>query len=260
MSREAPPPPDPTVWQAQYLRLIAFPVQPAFDYSRGWWRDLTGADPQTSTEKRQRQEREDSGPYAGIELSLAVDLLRVQWTAALALDLANPPSGVPSIGPFLARRDWFRDLMAPWLNALDRPIKRLAFAGALVTPVDDRRSAYERLNQYLRWVDIDPGSSDFLYRINRPRPSNSGVTGLTINRLTTWGAMVFTLQRGVLIMGDPAIHHHDRGPELFATLAELDINTSADRQEGLPRERLGQIFTELTDVALDIASHGDSRP
>src|SRR5262249_30103670 len=125
-------------------------------------------------------------------LSLAVDLFRVQWTASLVVDAANPPDNIPVIGQFLEKREWFRDLMVRWLREMERPIKRLAFAGALVVPVDSRRIAYERLNEYLRCVDLDPASTDFLYRINRAAPSSAVVAGLLINRLSTWGALLYT--------------------------------------------------------------------
>lgn len=79
-----------------------------------------------------------------------MDLSRVPWSASLVVDLTDPPEGIPAIGPFLERREWFRDLMVRWLNATGRPIKRSAFAGALVARVDSRFAAYERLNQHLR--------------------------------------------------------------------------------------------------------------
>ena len=259
MSANAPLPPGPEFWQTQYLRLIAFTIEPAFEHSRNWWRDLTGLEPQTSTEKRPRQEREDSGPYDGAELSLAVDLLRVQWTAAMALDATNPPSAVPVIGPFLEKREWFRDLMGRWLGGLDRPIRRLALAGTLLVGVDNRRAAYERLNQYLRCVDLDPDSTDFLYRINRARPSNLGISGLVVNRLTTWAALVNTFHRQMFMPADPEMVQR-ASESSSSVMLELDINTSGDRREALPQDRLGEILAELADAALDVASRGDACP
>ncbi len=259
MSANAPPPPGPEVWQAQYLRLIAFPTEPAFDHSRGWWRDLTGAEPQSSTERRLKLEREDSGPHAGVELSLAVDPLRVQWTAALPVDIANPPEGIPVIGPFLERRDWFRDLMMHWLDVMGRPIKRLALAGILIIPVDNRGAAYERLNQYLRWVEIDPNSRDFLYRINRALPNSRVVGDVAINRLMTWAAVVQIYLRQVIMPGNLDATQFVRG-ESLGVLLDLDINTTAERQTPLPQDRLGPLFAELIDEARDIARDGDTRP
>jgi hypothetical protein len=149
--------------------------------------------------------------------------------------------------------------MVRWLEGLDRPIKRLAFAGVLVQPAQDRRSAYERLNQYLQWVEIDPDSSDFLYRINRPRQSRSGVAGLTINRLATWGAMTFTRHRQIMLAGSPYTQQQTRS-ESHACMLEFDVNTSGERQDPLPREQLGSVFGELVDLTLGIAREGDPRP
>jgi hypothetical protein len=256
VSANAYAPPNPQDWLALYLRLIAFPVEPAYEHSRDWWRGLTGTDPQTSTEKRHRQEREDSGPYNGVELSLAVDLLRVQWTASALMEPSGlPVAGPQSIGPFLARREWFRDLMIGWLDQAKRPIKRLAFVGVLIQPAADHRVAYERLNQYLRHVDLDPDSFDFIYRINRPLP---GVNGLYINRLSTWNSLVFT--RYQLVMAGRTEVQQKAGEEIHTISVEFDVNTPAARQEQIAPELLGPLCRELANVALKIASEGDSRP
>ncbi len=258
MSASAAPPPGPEVWAAQYLRLIAFPAQPAFEDSREWWRGLTGIDPESSTEKRQRQEREDSGPYGGVSLSLAVDLIRIQWTASIVVDISNPPEGIPVIGNFLEKREWFRDLMARWLREMARPIKRLAFAGTLVAPVDSRRSAYERLDQYLRHVDVDPDCTDFLYRVNRPLPSSSQVSGLVVNRLATWGALMTLQYQQPIVSGRIEAPQIGR-TEAHGVMLDFDINSTGERQEALPQERLPALFSELTDLILAIARDGDRR-
>jgi hypothetical protein len=259
MSANAAPPPGPEGWQAQYLRLIAFPIQPAFERSREWWRELTGNDPQTSTEKRQRLEREDSGSSNGINLSLAVDLVRVQWTASVAVDPENLPEGIPAIGNFLERRDWFRDLMEQWLAGMGQPVKRLSFAASIVLPTESRQDAYGLLDRYLRCVDVDPNSTDFLYRVNRALPFSTVVDGLVINRLVAWAALLVMHYRQ--IMTGHALQAPERVRQgLHGVLLELDVNTAAERHDAIPQDRLAPLFAELTDLARDLARDGDRRP
>jgi hypothetical protein len=74
--------------------------------------------------------------------------------------------------------------MDQWLQHCP-PINRLAFTGSLLQPVDNHPAGYEILNRYMRWVEIDPQSSEFLYRINR-RANSTAVQGLDLNRLSTW--------------------------------------------------------------------------
>ena len=237
--------------------LIAFPAEPAFESSRDWWRALTGADPERSVEKRQRLEREDSGLFEGLELKLSIDLLRVQWTASVRLVAEDPPEAFPTIGPFLERLVWFRDLMHQWLLTCP-PLKRLALAGPLNQPVASHRDGYARLDQYLRPVDLDPDSRDFIYRINRRRLSNAGIAGLEINRLATWVVGKMAVAMHAEILGGPSARMQHA--EYYACVVELDINTSEEYEGLLPNARLPAVLNELSDFALEIATNGDRRP
>jgi hypothetical protein len=73
-------------WRAQNLRLIAFPVQPQYGVAQNWWHELTGASPENILDRPQKHEREESGTFQGYTLSLAIDLLRIQWTATPRMD------------------------------------------------------------------------------------------------------------------------------------------------------------------------------
>src|SRR5438094_560296 len=103
MSERAEAPPGPEVWRAQNLRLIAFPREPQFAARQDWWRGLTGAEPESVIERRQKQEKEESGIFQDATLTLSIDLLRVQWTAAPRLDAENINLGEqpPVLGPFM---------------------------------------------------------------------------------------------------------------------------------------------------------------
>src|SRR5262245_48758605 len=80
MSRNAGPPPDASKWQAQYLRLIAFPITSQLSDQRAWWRELTGSDPDVSVRKKTGVEQ--SGQYGGAQLVVNIDPIRIQWTTA----------------------------------------------------------------------------------------------------------------------------------------------------------------------------------
>jgi hypothetical protein len=263
MSATAPMPPDPAIWHAQYLRLIAFPTEPQDAVEQHWWQDITGLEVESSLLKR--HERRYVGNFQGTSLELNIDLLRVQWTASPYIDEENAPEQLPTLGSFLERREWFQALMIRWLQRCP-PIKRLAFAGALFQPVADHQSAYQRLNQYLRKIEIDPDTRDFLYRINRRTASLIGIPNLFINRLTTWTAGRYTVEISARLanpLASPLIV--ERGQpvarrEQYACLLELDINTVPEFPgDVLPQDRLPQIFAELVEIGEEIATHGDTR-
>jgi hypothetical protein len=259
MSRDAPTPPDPAVWQAQYLRLISFPVEPQNSVQQNWWHDLTGADRERRVEKK--REVEEEGTFDGLSLSLSIDLLRLQWTVAPRLSAENLPDELPVLGQFLQRKDWFSNLMRRWL-ASSPPVSRLAFAGVLLQPVESPEAGNAMLDRYLRWVDIDPQCTDFLYRVNRHVRSRTDVPGLHVNRLMTWSVGRFTafIREQLLGPAGQEAAQQIAKAEKYACVLELDINTAPGPADLVLRhEALPHILDELVELGVDIATKGDIR-
>ena len=247
--------PDATEWHAQYLRAIAFTVDSHVSDDQNWWRDVTGSDPETST--RKPQSRVDSGVVEGSSLVLEVNPLRVQWTLSPHLDPENLPTSFPTLGPVHQRRGPFTELVSRWLQ--DAPaIKRLAFAGNLLQFAHTREECYKRLDQYLSHTDVDPSTSDFMYRVNRRRASGTGIPELDVNRLCTWACV--TLSFGMHVQSLPSGDSRDVsiGEDQHACTLELDINTVPDSAGAeLPQDRLTDILVELAEYGLEIAEIGD---
>jgi hypothetical protein len=256
MSSEGTTLPDPREWRAQYLRMIAFPVQWHLGAEQSWWSMLTGGQPETSVRKPQK--REDSGPFEDVALSLEIDPFRVQWTVTSRINTENLPEGFPTLGSVFDRRDWFVQLMERWL-AQCPPIKRLAFASNLLQLVDTKDEAYRRLNRYLHGVEVDTDTSDFTYRVNRQRDSHTGIAGLRINRLCTWAAAKLSFGvRATSVSGET--RNVPIQDEQNACLLDLDINTIPDFPgEALPHDSLNRIFAELVGIGLHAAEQGDRR-
>ncbi len=257
MSANAPLPPPPETWLVESLRLTAFPVAPAFEQSHDWWQGVANGQPETSSEKRQKQQREDSGPFGGAELALAVDLLRAQWSAGPIVNPEELPEGIPNIGPFVERRTWFRDLMGGWLGECNLEIKRLALGVVLIQPVFDRRTTYERLNQYLRRVDLNLDCTEFLLRFNRLQPTRTHVAGLNINTLTTWSGLKVSIAQFAVALGNPGITQAAMGVPMHACRLEFDINTDGEYPGPLPQAELQNLWGEFADLALEVATRGD---
>jgi hypothetical protein len=225
---------------------------------QNWWQELTGAEPENVLEKRQKQEREESGVFQGAVLSLSFDLLRIQWAVSPRLDVENLPGGQlpPCLGSFIERQAWFRALMERWLPHCPA-VHRLAFTASLLQPVPDQPAGYRMLDRYLRWVEIDPQSSEFLYRINR-RANSAIVQGMGINRLSTWLVAKFAVLMRIVEGGHP--EQQIEPTETFACAMELDINTAPEFRGPLPHADLPRIFAELVAAAVEIATRGDTRP
>jgi hypothetical protein len=234
--------------------LIAFPVEPQYAVDQNWWRELTGVEKESSTQKK--HERNDEGIFDGSAFSLSVDVLRVQWTAAARLDLENLPDAPPLLGSFLERKAWFSGLMGRWLATCPK-IRRLAFVAFLIQPVETREEGYRLLDRYLRSVEVDPRSSDLLYRINW-RTRATTVPDLEINRLCTWSVPRYTLQ--MVAQAGAGLPQSVQGGVLGCGV-EMDINTVPEPPERiLPHETLPQLFEELVSLGTEIATKGDVRP
>jgi len=249
--------PDRMEWCARHLRMIAFPVEPQLTAEQNWWAELTGSQPEATLRKPQK--REDSGTFQGVALTVEVDPFRVKWTVAPRIDADNFPDEFPTLGRAFERRDWLIDVMGRWLTDCP-PIKRLAFAANLLQFVDSREEAYSRLNKYLLSVEVDPDSSDFMYRVNRRRESQTGIEGLRINRLCTWAAAKLSFGLYAVSQGTGESQNVSIKEDQNACVLELDVNTVPDFPgPQLPKDTLLQIYTELVDVGLETAELGDCR-
>jgi hypothetical protein len=145
--------------------------------------------------------------------------------------------------------------MEQWLQSAP-PLKRLAFGTILLEAVENHRAASERLDSYLPFVQLDPNSSDFHFKINRPRPSQCGIERLTINRLMTWS--LFRWQIGVTLSQGAAGERRDLVPASgLSCRLELDISSSSDFEGPIPRDNLTRLWRELVQLAKEIAAEGD---
>jgi hypothetical protein len=246
--------PDLNKWLTLNLQLIVFPHDPAAALQENWWERLTH-EPTYET-RRKRTERIDVGQYNDLHLTVTADLQKIAWSIDAQVRADDPPESLPSIGPYPAVRDRFMEMMTPWLNEGCPEIKRIGFAGTLAQPVSDHEAAYRRLDEYLVAVQVDPGSTDFNYRVNRQKPSDLNIPGLFLNRLSTWSAL--KMQTSFQAVTQPDIPPSTvLRNDYYVCMLQFDINTPADRMEPLPREMLSDSFRELVNKATEIAEQGD---
>lgn len=194
----------------------------------------------------------------GKKLVLITNPARIDWLLNALPSQDQKAESLPTLGSFPKILDMFFQLMLRWFDLETCPsVQRLAFGATLLQPTKDLQSGYQQISSYLSHVRLEPeGFSDFLYQINRPRDSISGIKGLRINRLSKW--FVEMWQLGGLSIGSasivtPIVY----SPTHFACRLDLDINTTQDFQGELTREQLPKIFRELVELGKEIAREGD---
>jgi hypothetical protein len=241
-------------WQAMNLQLIVFPTNPAAALQREWWEGLTHRAPDES--RRRPIERIETGTHNDFNLVATTDIQKISWAINVEIRADSVLDALPVIGDYPTIRDQFRDMMVPWLAERCPQVKRVGFAGTLVQPLADHEASYRRLDAYLATVQVDPKSTDFNYRVNRPKATDLDIPGLIVNRLSTWSALKMqTSLQPVIPTGPTQLTAIQR--EYYACMIQFDVNTSADREESLNPELLPDLFRELVGKATEIAEQGD---
>ena len=240
-------------WQTESLRLSAFVVEPLDSGSRNLWEPLMGAEPEAVHRMPRDRKTKEEGSFLDGFLSVEASDTRIDWR--FGQDPKNPIKELPVVGSYAGLQTEFRELMKDWFVHCP-PVQRLAYGAVLLVPVKDVYEGNERLNELLPTVEIEPTTSDFMYRINRRRPACS-VEGLAINRLSTWSVLsivgirlnVPLLDQGV----SPVAYTGDRS----VCRLELDINTAPEFRGQIDHSVASEVFCELVDLGNEIASRGD---
>jgi len=239
-------------------RVTAFPVEPVNTATLSWWSDLVGHPPESVTSRPKTGQRQEMGELGGHELTLNVEPERIDWVLAPATTAEEGTvDALPVAGPFPDVSRLFLELIVQWMPRCPK-ITRLAFGALLLLPVEDRRAGYVEIANYLPGLvaALDPErSSDFFFQINRPRASTTGVTGLTINRLTKWS--VTLRKRFTVSLSKSQVTTAGYTDERSACRLEFDINTAPNYPDPLPHDTLPVILKELFGLGEEIAANGD---
>ena len=238
------------LWQAASLRLTVFPVPESEHSVQSWWTELLDGPPEQIVTKPRSGETRLQGTTDNLLLQLRAEPMRITLQCS-AKPPSLPPVGEHTLGPYTEARGEFSTLVSEGVSLGTFPdIERLAFGAVLCQPASTLQSGYRTLERYLPKVKIDDESRDFLYQINRRRPSRV-IDGLQVNRLSKWS---IALVQDMMLRGDGAVL---KMASALSCRSELDINTDPSRKRELPRDRLRDIFAECVAFADEIATNGD---
>ena len=239
-------------WSLETLRLTVFIADPSIRET-AWWEKLITEPPDTRVSRPKEGIYRDEGSFQNGKVVLNIAPLRIDWL--YTGDVNTTEQDLPIIGSFSKVDKPFYTLMKNWLGICPS-IKRLAFGATLLQPVSNQEEGYTRISNYLPHIQLDPNSSDFLYQINHPRLS-SVIETLTINRLSKWSVaqlqrlhFEINQERKVSATAFPYAGFH-------ACRLELDINTSQNFTQILPKENRPSLFDELIALGKEIATKGD---
>lgn len=236
-------------WDLEVTRVIAFPTQPAIFLEQHWWQDVVRTAPARSESAQDR--REECGRFEDAFFSLIVEPSHILWQAQ-PLEVEDPFGNVAVLGAFPRKLGWFVEVLSHWLAGACPPLIRLALSARLLRPASSLKEAYRDLAAYLPGVkdalESEPAPNDFLFQVNRRRPSNV-VAELEINRMCTWSKINSAVR---VEPGRPF-----EWPRHCYSALHLDINTAPENFAILPSASLPLLLEELAALANDVAEEGD---
>ena len=245
-------------WQAESLRLTTFHRVGSINLqSPDWWQRVTSDQPEQQISRPRDALVQQSGQFAGHQLSTNARPDRVDWVLHAVPDVSSDPSSeMPLLGMLSPVIDVFQPVYDKWLKMCE-PTTRLACGAVLLQKVDDLHLAYEKLNTYLPNVNLDGITTpDFVYQVNRPSASTV-IEGLRINKINKWSVAQSSSIAIALGSGGPIdVSMSSLG---ISCRLELDINTPAENSELFEPSVVPRLFGELIDFAVDIAKRGDSQ-
>lgn len=244
-------------WEATHFRVTTFHEDNLTNFNfkeDRIWENAVGAMPKEVVSRPGESVRYE-GEFEGQKLSLIFRGERVDWVLQPIQDLHDtlvmkPPTFKP-IADYLIL---FQKVIEKWLASCPNVI-RLAFGTNLVSGVSDRPEGYLKLSNYLPEINLEGSDfKDFLYQINRPRPSKLS-SRITINRLIKW--TVIQSQNISVRMGDTVPAKVESSAPWTACSLELDINTSPDSNLQYISSQPLLLLSELQNLGNEIALRGD---
>lgn len=240
-------------WNIHHLRLTAFLMSPLDVSNISWWKDTIGIEPTSlKITSMTLPVREEEGLLGDLVLLLKIELTRVDWI--LSSSNKQGMEEFPHLGDTDQAFEAFLGVTNKWFENEQLPkIKRLAFGSRFQRKVDARINGYDELDNYLHFSDLDTkNSSDFLYQINRPRPSKI-INKISINRLSKW----HVVNAKLLAIDISGTQQGSVAADIYATTLDLDLSSDAENDSELPKNKLKKLFKELISLAKEIGEKGD---
>jgi hypothetical protein len=236
-------------WGAQQLRLTIF-ADSLVSATEQDWRTITEqAEPDRVSIPGGKS---FVGPYSAGQLTLSYSGKRIDIVLA---PLPTEEFKLPIVGSWELLCTMFIDGTTKWLNQLNMPVVRLAFAGSLFLETETREEAYTELDKLLASVTVKPQMHELLFRVNWPRRSTVEEE-LVINRITQWSSNLIS-KKLLLLAGDQMSQVDAGEPSIQAVRLDFDHNTDQARTAIFDSGQVVPIYHELAELARETAEKGE---
>lgn len=228
----------------------------------GTWERVVGAKPDSCRSSPKTGQLVEIGTYGDSQLELVFASEpsegRLEW------HLRAPDLFESQHSSFDETPDVFLRLMDKYIQTLSiQSVQRAALGVSVLRRAEDLAQGYSEISKYLPFQVDYADSSDFLYQINRKRPSQI-LPGTDVNRLMKWSVVV--MGRRILRLTGPRLGEMRRtdasivkpGDDQVALNLELDINTATNEDSSLEVGKLSELLREFVELAREILAKGST--
>ena len=251
---------DVSDWEAETLRITGF-VAPEAIPEVPTWQDFTNGTPDRMVRDPKTSIVEEAGKWDDVWLVVRrqykrIDLLIVPIPQELS---DEGPAALQTIGKLDEKAELLKRMMTTLTNKFIGDISRIALGAVLLQAVDNEDAGNSVLSQYLKNLECinEPGITDLLYQVNRPRNEMINDTQYKLNRVSKWSVQS---SAQIMLVVNNGIPQAVAGlPEILTKHArlEFDLSTDMNTTSYLPREHLDAMIVRLIQLGQEIASNGD---
>ena len=236
-------------WRLNSLRFTFFSDKALTLSGATLFEDFFGLTPDAETQRKAEFLSEYTTEKGSVLYQTIIAGPKVDFIVNAAL---SPEKGFPVLpqeGNFEFR---FSEASKNLLTKGQVHIVRVAIGAHHVQLVANKEDGYKQLSAKIPGIRLDEHSSDFQYRINRPRTVAVGGQQVVFNRLSTWGCL--SIKVGIEVAGGVS-SQSTVGP---AVSVNTDINTAlsvdvSNLSEGLKKGVIEKLF----ELSREIPEKGD---
>lgn len=227
----------------------------------GTWERVVGAKPDSCRSNPKTGQLVEIGTYGDSQLELVFASEpsegRLEW------HLRAPDLFESQHASFDETPRVLLQLMDKYIQTLSiQFVQRAALGVSVLRGVENLSQGYSEISKYLPFQVDYADCSDFLYQINRKRPSKV-LLGTEVNRLMKWSVVVMG-RRILRLTGSRLAETMVRDAlivkpvdDQVALNLELDINTATNEDSSLDVGKLSGLLKEFAEFAREIVAKGD---
>jgi hypothetical protein len=242
------------IWNVESLRLTSF-LKNDFNNSllENWLKEISKNEPLSINKS--------INYFQGL-VQINSSMLKLEWNNN-RIDLflsSNAPPIESNIGTSNDIERLMHDILLGFFDINDCPVsRRLAIGIILNIPVKDYDEGVDVIQPKLKSVSNIKGTTDFLFRINKPVQSKM-MSELKLNRLMTWSIGYLQILKIPFIISQQNIVQQnvqqDSKSEMICRL-EMDFNTVESGEIGMSADNQKSITIELLNEAMKVVEKGE---